>query len=103
VISFAQYRIPADRIDDFLPVLDQHWTLLRDLELVTDRPPQVYAGTDKAGGGLVVELFQWVDADASDRAHTHPDVSAVWESMGPYAEERDGRPPFEFTNLQQVR
>ncbi len=103
VTSINQYRISAEGIDDFLAVLDEHVALLRDLELITARPAQVYAGTDKEGGGYVVELFDWVDEDASNRAHTHPAVSQVWESMGPFADARGGRPPFEFANLPQVR
>lgn len=103
VTSVAQYRVPVERIDELLEIIDRHAAVLRELELITDREPEVYAGTDKGGGGFILEIFDWVDADASDRAHTHPMVSAVWEAMGPLGEVRDGRPPFEFTNLDRVR
>ena len=103
VTSVNRYQVPVDRLDEFVEVVDRHWVLLRELELVTDRPPEVLVGTDRQGGGLVLELFDWVDADASDRAHTHPAVSEVWESMGPFAEDRGGRPAFEFANLARVR
>jgi hypothetical protein len=50
----------------------------------------------------VIEIFEWVDEDSSGRAHTHPTVSGVWESMGPLCEPRDGRGPFEFLNLKRL-
>jgi len=52
---------------------------------------------------VVIEIFEWVDEDASGAAHTHPLVSEVWEAMGPLCESRDGRGPFEFLNLTRLR
>ena len=104
VTSVAQYRIKEGLVDEFLAVVDRHWMLLRDLELVTERRPDVYVGTERATGGpLVVEIFDWAGADAAERAHTHPAVSEVWESMGPFAEGRGDREAFEFANLTRVR
>ncbi len=50
----------------------------------------------------MIEVFEWVDPEAAARAHTHPEVSEVWEAMGPLCEERGGRPRFEFPNLHEV-
>ena len=44
----------------------------------------------------MIEIFDWVDEDASRRAHQRPAVSEVWESMGPLCESSGGRPAFEF-------
>lgn len=103
ITSIARYRVKADRVDDFLEVVDRHWATLRDLELVTDREPEVFVGEEReTGGPLVVELFDWAGPDASGRAHTHPRVSEVWEAMGPLCESRNGAAPMEFVNARRV-
>jgi hypothetical protein len=103
VTSIAHYRVRQGREDEFLRIIDGHWETLRTLELVTDRPPVVYLGTEKGiEGPLVIEIFEWVDADASAVAHTHPRISRTWESMGPLCEERGGRPPFEFPTMRRL-
>lgn len=102
VTSVNRYSVKPEAVDDFLEVIDRHWTILREAELVTDRDVQVYVGPERGTGEpVVVEIFEWVDEDASHRAHTHPAVSPVWESMGPLCEARGPRGPFEFLNLQR--
>jgi hypothetical protein len=103
ITSIARYRVKPGCESEFLEIVDRHWTTLREVELVTDREPEVYAGKDKrTGDPLVVEVFDWVDEDASTRAHTHPLVSRVWEAMGPLCEGREGQPPFDFANLRRL-
>lgn len=102
ITSVARYRVKPDCVDDFLEIIDQHWAILRNLELVTDREADVLVGVERGSGRpLVVEIFDWVDDAAAGRAHTHPDVSMVWESMGPLCEEREAGGPFEFQNLER--
>lgn len=101
--SFNHYRVRDGRLDEFLALVAKHGPVLRRLGLITDEPIRVYVGSEKQiEGPLVMEVFEWVDSDASARAHTHPEVSQVWEAMGPLCEERAGRPPFEFPNLREV-
>ena len=101
--SVARYRVRPESVDAFLDVIDRHWRVLHDLELVTDREVEVFVGTERGTERpLVVEIFEWVDEDASQRAHTHPDVSEVWEAMGPLCEARDERGPFDFANLRRL-
>jgi hypothetical protein len=103
VTSIAHYRVKPGHEDEFLAILDGHGSTLRELGLVTDREVEVYVGAEKGiDGPLVIEVFDWVDEDASARAHTHPQVSKVWESMGPLCEERGGRPMFEFPTLRRL-
>jgi hypothetical protein len=103
VTSLAHYRVKPGAEEQFLEILDRHTVVLRDLELVTDREVELYLGAERGvEGPLVVEVFDWVDADAAGRAHTHPRVSALWESMGPLCEERGGRPMFEFVSLGRL-
>jgi hypothetical protein len=103
ISSLARYRVVAGRENEFLEIIDRHWTTLRDLEMVTDRAPEVYVGSERGvEGPIVVEIFDWVDEDATRRAHTHPLVSSIWEAMGPLCEGRNGGSPFEFLNLRRL-
>lgn len=103
ITSINRYRVKRDSVDEFLEIIDRHWATLHDLELVSDRDVEVYVGEERGGGGpLVVEIFDWVDEDASGRAHTHPLVSEVWEAMGPLCESRDGNGSMDFVNLQRL-
>jgi hypothetical protein len=103
ITSIARYRVKAEKVDEFLEIVDRHWATLRELELVTDREPEVYLGTEReTGGPLVVEVFDWASEDASGRAHTHPLVSEVWEAMGPLCESRDGTSSMEFLNARRL-
>lgn len=103
ITAFAHYRVRKDSVDDFLALLDQHAPILRRLGLVSDEPTRVYLGEEKESGGpLVIEIFEWADDDAVARAHTHPEVSGVWEAMGPMCEERGGRPSMEFPHFRRV-
>lgn len=103
ITAFAHYRVCSGREEELLELLSRHWPLLRRLELVTDAPRQVFAGREPGiDGPLVIEVFEWVSEEAVRVAHTHPEVSAVWEAMGPLCEERGGRPRFEFPMLRRV-
>ncbi|HEY8546397.1 MAG TPA: hypothetical protein VIL36_15165 [Acidimicrobiales bacterium] len=103
VTSLAHYRVKEGCEDQFLEILDRHEATLRELELITDREAELYVGTEKGvDGPLIVELFDWVDEDAVARAHTHPRISGVWESLAPLCEERGGRPMFEFPTLRRL-
>lgn len=100
---FAQYRVREGHLDEFLALVGKHGPILRRLGLVTDEPTRVYLGHEKEEAApLVIEIFEWVDEDASSRAHTHPEVSGVWEAMEPLCEGRGGRPSMEFPHLRTV-
>ena len=89
----VQYRIRSEARDDFVKLLADHWPTLRQLGLVTDRPAQYYEGSDATDGEpIVVEIFEWASADAARSAHVHPEVSRIWEAMGPLMRHGDERP-----------
>lgn len=103
VLSIALYRVRPGAEEQFKDILRRHKALLTELELATDRPFEVFLGSDKAvEGPLFVEIFEWADPLGSSRAHTHPRVSELWESMGELCESRDGRPMFEFKSAHAV-
>jgi hypothetical protein len=101
--TIAHYRVKPGAEEQFKDILRQHTSTLRSLELITDRPPQTYVGFEKGiDGPLFVEIFEWVDEVGAQVAHTHPQVSAIWERIGAACEERGGRPMFEFPNVRPL-
>lgn len=55
-------------------VVEKHWRILRAENLVTDRARFVMQASD----GTILEVFEWVSADAIERAHANPAVLALW-------------------------
>ncbi len=82
-ITLCRYWVKKDKEPQFRKLLDQHWPTFQRLGLVTATPPHlVLRGEDKERGIFYVEVFPWKDADAMQRAHSLPEVAAVWEPMG---------------------
>jgi hypothetical protein len=78
----STYRVRADAYGDFQELLGRHWPVLRQLELVTNRPPQYFAGSPDTDGGVpVVEIFEWASEQAAAHAHEHPAVGEIWQEM----------------------
>lgn len=89
----VRYQVRADARDAFVKLLAGHWPTLRRLGLVTDRPVECYEGTDTTNNQpVVVEIFEWVSAEAAQSAHVHPEVSPIWEAMGPLMRDGEERP-----------
>ena len=81
-ITLCRYWVRADQEPRFKALIDQHWPLFRRLDLVSDAVPHlVLRGEDPERGVFYVETFPWKDLDAAERAHTLPEVAAVWEPM----------------------
>ncbi len=97
------FRVRPDAVSAFEELLRRHWSTLRSLELVTDCPEQLYRGVDHQGDEpVIVSIFEWVSAEAADRAHGHPDVADIWEAMRPLCEARHGLPAMEFPHFQPL-
>ena len=60
-----------------LGVIEKHWRVLHDRNLVTDRPRI----TMQASDGTVVEVFEWRSAEAVAQAHSDPAVLALWSEF----------------------
>jgi hypothetical protein len=103
LVSFAQYRVRPGAEDRFKELLRRHTATLRSLEMITDRPVEVFLGAERdVEGPFFVEVFEWIDESAVSLAHTHPQVSVLWESIATMCEERGGRPMFEFRSLKPI-
>ena len=96
----CHYRPRPNSQDEMLELIAEHRELLRELELVTDRPEELYVGEDQdRSGPLFVKIFQWADAEASRRAHSHPRVAVIWERMERLCEKRSGGPSMDFPHF----
>ncbi|HEX6444453.1 MAG TPA: hypothetical protein VF053_05135 [Streptosporangiales bacterium] len=93
------YRVRADAEDEFRPLLDRHWTTLKDLGFVADEQSLVLRSLDEP---TYVEIFTWTEGGYR-QAREHPDVLAIWGAMDSLLEERDGREKWEFPHYRRIR
>jgi len=96
------YRVKPDREPEFLELRGEHWPVLRSLGLATEDQPVLYRGDDEQQGLFYVEIFSWSSPEAVEKAHTHPEVIAIWERLDLVCEVRDGRPNMEFPHVERV-
>jgi hypothetical protein len=73
-IVIVTYRPKSGREADLKALVDQHVHRLQELGLATGRDPVVMQAED----GSVVEVFEWVSAEAIEAAHRDPEVEAMW-------------------------
>ena len=76
-IVFALYRPKAGHEAELEQLVRRHGPVLRERELITDRPTVLGLAAD----GTFVEVFEWVSPDASRKAHEVPQVAQIWEAM----------------------
>jgi len=95
---FCHYRVAPGKEAAFEKLLHSHWPTLHRLGLVSEEPSRLFKGEEPEGGLLYIEIFEWQEG-ASERAHEHPEVMAIWEPMDRLCEARHGRPNMEFPHL----
>jgi hypothetical protein len=82
-ITLCRYWVKPEKEAEFRALLERHWPVFRRLGLVADQPPHlIFRGQERDGRVFYVETFPWKDAQAAERAHSLPEVAAVWEPMG---------------------
>ena len=97
-ISLCRYWVKPEKEADFKKLLEHHWPTFQKLGLVADDPPHlVFRGKTKDGKIFYVETFPWKDREASARAHSLPEVAAIWEPMGECCTD------MEFPDVEQIR
>jgi len=80
-VVMALYKPHEGKDAELRKLIARHVPLLRNLELITDRPALLL----RASNGTYVEVFEWVSHEAA-RAHDHPEVAEIWEAMGKVAD-----------------
>ena len=73
-LVIACYRPKPGQEEALRAVVREHLPALRKLGLATARPSVLL----RAGDGTLLELFEWVSAEAVERAHHDPAVQAIW-------------------------
>ncbi len=75
------YKPKPGRDADLLALTRDHVPALRRLGFATERPTLAMRNKD----GVILEVFEWADG-AMARAHSHPDVLAMWEKYSAVCE-----------------
>lgn len=83
-LVIAVYRPKRGKSKSLLELVRTHVPTLRRLGLVTGRAPIV----GKAEDGSIVEIFEWISAEAIDRAHHDPAVQRLWKRFNAVSEYR---------------
>ena len=77
-IVIACYRAKAGHQEALRALIRDHVATLRTIGLATERAPI----TMEAADGTILEVFEWVSADAIKAAHGHPTVLKMWDAFG---------------------
>ena len=93
------FRVIPETEPEFFALLKAHWPMLKRLKLVEETPPPVRYHATEQGRPLVVEIFTWRSSEAAASAHSHPEVSEMWNRIEDLVEERDGRPKWDFPHF----
>jgi hypothetical protein len=96
----ATFHVIAGKEADFQQVLVREWEAYTKEKLVFDQPHVVVRGKETDGKTYFVDIFTWVSQSTPD--HPPASVVAVWQSMGPLVEARNGHPSMEITEVQLV-
>ena len=95
-ITLCRYWVKPEKEQEFRALLEKHWPVFQKLGLVADSPPHLVFRGEHDGKVFYVETFPWKNAEAVERAHSLPEVAAVWEPMGNCCTS------MEFPNVEQV-
>ena len=96
----ATFHVVAGKEADFQQLLVREWETYTKEKLVFDQPHVVVRGTEANGKTYFVDIFTWVSQSTPD--HPPASVVAVWQSMGPFVESRDGHPSMEIADVQLI-
>ena len=54
ITSIARYRVKPDCVEQFLTLIERHWSIMRGLDLITDREAEVFVGQERGTGRPLV-------------------------------------------------
>jgi quinol monooxygenase YgiN len=75
IMVIAAYRPRPGKEARLLELTKEHYPILRQQGLVTDRRPYAMRADD----ATIIEVFEWSSQAAIDAAHTNPEVLKMWE------------------------
>jgi hypothetical protein len=74
----ASYTPKPGREADLAALVSKHMGVLRAEGLVTERPAYAMRAKD----GTILEVFEWLSAEAVEAAHTNASVMELWGEFG---------------------
>lgn len=77
-IVIAAYRPKPGKADALKALMTTHLSRLKSEGLVTDRQSIIMEAAD----GTIVEVFEWLSAEAIAQAHHNPVVLQMWQEYG---------------------
>ncbi|MCB9674536.1 MAG: hypothetical protein H6737_05425 [Alphaproteobacteria bacterium] len=94
----ATYRVKPGAEPALAGILRGHWAKLDALGMVEGEPARIYRSEDANGNVTFVEIFTWKPG-AARRAHQHPEIAMVWESISAHVAPHGDRPAMEFPHF----
>lgn len=77
LLAFASYKPKPGQEEALMELVNRHLPTLRELGLATDNQNYIAKSAD----GRIIEVFEWISANAVNAAHQHPAISDIWEKM----------------------
>jgi Mg2+/citrate symporter len=77
IMAFATYKPHEGKENELMTIVKAHLPMLRRLGLASAKEGYLAQAMD----GTIIEVFEWASPDAVKQAHTHPEVSKVWDEM----------------------
>lgn len=77
IVVIAMYRPKEGKTRELEALVKQHYPVLNEYGLATDRAPFLGRSAD----GTIIETFEWISGEAAAKAHDHPAVAKIWEAM----------------------
>jgi len=84
LVVMALYRPKEGKLAELKALVHRHFPTLKDYGLTTEQSPFIGRSSD----GTIIEIFEWISAEAAQKAHDHPAVAKIWEAMAMVAEFR---------------
>jgi hypothetical protein len=81
-IVIALYRPHAGREEELRDILRNHVPTLQREGLATSREALILQGQD----GTILEIFEWINEDASRLAHENEAVKPLWDRISELAD-----------------
>jgi hypothetical protein len=94
-IVIVAYKPKPGQEQGLVATVEKHLRVLREENLVTDKPAHVMRASD----GTILEVFEWLSSEAIARAHANGAVQALW---GEFEEVCDYVPLASLSEAQQM-
>ncbi len=75
----ATYRVAVEKQDAFIELLRGAERTMREEGLITPKP--VFRMRSRAESELLLEIFEWVDSGAFERAQQNPRILEWWQKF----------------------